>query len=99
MSDIPMPPMQRPPSRGEMLTRTIESGLTGKPRPEDVNLRPADNPQVSCGTCSNYMPQNKCSAMAGSCSPEQVCDLYEPGNEDDMVEAPEGGVPSMPMTA
>lgn len=61
----------------------------------DVNYREAEQELTSCGVCAHFLPEDTggfCGLVAGSISPQMVCDLFAPMEEMQMP-VEEGMVP------
>lgn len=68
--------------------------ITLMPSLAEVNYRPADAPEMSCGTCSNFQGDS-CLVVEGPVQAEGVCDVFTPiegGPQpvDDMLFGPGG---------
>lgn len=48
------------------------------PSPEQAQLRPAEDPAVSCVSCANFMPDQTCAVLGVPVEPQLVCDLFTP---------------------
>ncbi len=57
----------------------IDSTLNSMQKPEDVNYREAETPDVSCGNCMNFDGAHSCAAVAGEIDSAATCDLHDPG--------------------
>ena len=67
----------------------------GKQNPQNVNLREADEPAQSYGTCSLFDGVGGCQIVAGKISPAQTCNAWKP--EQAPSSAPPAGGPPAPM--
>ena len=70
--------------------------------PEQINLRGATNPQMSCASCGNGVPAPDgsimCQVLGVPVKPEHVSDAYVPLGQGQQAAAPPAG-PSPDMMA
>lgn len=68
---------------------TMGQELDGLASPEEVNYREAEDPEVSCGECLNFMPPDACSVVAGKVNAAAVCDAFAPREDETLEEGAE----------
>ncbi len=79
---MPMMP-QSIPQMGHNAYATIGAELDGKTPPADVNLRQAEEPSISCATCTSFMPPTDCAVVAGKVADNMLCDAYSADEDPD----------------
>lgn len=82
-----MPPQQ---AMARSAYATIDQSLDGKTGPAEVNLRPAESPNQSCGACGYFQAPDTCQMIAGKVAAQAVCDQFEPAENPDSPELGEG---------
>jgi hypothetical protein len=54
------------------------------------NLRPAEDPAMSCANCAHFDGRGACQKFGNECMPTETCDAFEGAGQEDMGEAPAG---------
>lgn len=94
MIGMPGPAPQNSPTdrMGQRWDQTM--GPNQLPSGQKVHLRPADDPQVSCGSCEFFTAPDQCSQISDKVDASQLCDLYQEKTEGpDLGQNPQGAFP------
>ena len=62
---------------------TMGQELDGKADPAEVNYREAEDPEMTCAECLNFLPPDQCGVVAGKVNPAGVCDAFTPAEESE----------------